>query len=157
MEAVGATNKCLSGLKGDIIPDLWDRDVTCKTGVVPHCKAFVREAYVQKPSMYITCYCQCQSILFLISTWLLCISFFFFLRFIFFSEGVFNISSIKAKRAVNRMHCVVQIVIGGLLKAPWGHQSDANSIPSHSSLFVISGSVISVSANLSHQTNPLKR
>lgn len=46
--------------------------------------------------------------LFLISTWLLCFVFSFF-----FSRGILTFSSIKAKRAVNRMHCVVQMVIGG--------------------------------------------
>lgn len=70
--------------------------------------------------MYTTCCCQCQSILFLISTWLLCIFIFYFTLYFLLHKRSFNISSIKAKRAVNRMRCVVQIVIGGLLKSPAG-------------------------------------
>lgn len=105
---------------GNITPDLWDWDVNLQTGIISHCMAFVKEVYVQGPSMYITCYCQCESILFLISTWLLCILFYFFFNVLFLLRRSFNISSIKAKRAVNRMHCVVQIVIGGLFKSPRG-------------------------------------
>lgn len=71
---------------------------------------------------------------------------------LFFLRRNFNISSIKAKRAVNRMHCVVQIVIGG------GFQKPCRDIKAMqiAGVFVISGSVISVSSNLLHQTKIMR-
>lgn len=50
------------------------------------------------------------------------VHFYFLFFYALFSspQRSFNISSIKAKRAVNRMRCVVQIVIGGLLKSSAG-------------------------------------
>lgn len=78
----------------------------------------------------------------------------------------FNISSIKAKRAVNRMHCLVPVVIGGpppQKKPQLGVQSHANSISLIPVWSAVSGSVISVPKGgkiknpFTHQTNPLKR
>lgn len=103
----GVVEWCSVFLGGGIIPALWLWDVACRHGSYPIAWHSLRK-YVQRPLMYFTCYCLCQSNLFFISTWLLCIFYFFF-----FLRRNFNIYSIKAKRAVNRMQFVVQIVIGG--------------------------------------------
>lgn len=73
-----------------------------QTGNISHCMAFMKEMYVQKPLMCITCYYQCQSILFLISTWLLCMFSCFFLHFYLFSpkeiQHLFNKSEKGCKQ-----------------------------------------------------------
>lgn len=101
----GSDVQCISGLGGNIISDLWDwvmdhiplhgirgGSICAKTFNVYHMLLFLSV----KPVFHQHCV--------------------FFFTFYFLSEGIFNIYSIKAKRAVNRMHCVVQIVIGGFFK-----------------------------------------
>lgn len=77
-----------------------------------------------KPSMYITCYCFCQSILFFISTWLLCIFY-----ILFFSQKEFQHLFNKSEKGCKQNAlCCSNHDWRVFSKTPQGHQSDANSI-----------------------------
>lgn len=123
----GVVESCSVFLGGGIIPALWLWDVACRHGSYPIAWHSLRK-YVQKPLMYFTCYCLCQSNLFFISTWLLCIFYFFFSQKEF--QHLFNKSEKGCKQNAvcrsNRDWRQTWLVI----VSQWvhRHQRDANGI-----------------------------